>query len=303
MILGPLSYLSYLLVGEIQDLATAGFTVEGMRSAYQNSFIHSLANRVLPIFHLNEQEALAYVAGALSNLSKEVLRRAPAGLGSIAHAFATFLIMAFILFFLFKDGQTYVATILDHLPFSKRNKEHLSQQAKDVVVSTIYGGVAVALAQGIVGTVGYVAVGMSSPVLWGLATAIASFIPLVGSHIVWVPMCLYLLAAGYIAKAAILAAFGVFGIGVVDNVVRPLFLRGRARMSFLLTFLSVLGGIEAFGLIGVIVGPLIMALYISLVAILKESGGEGLYVTGDPSDVDASPPAEGTVGPHESRLP
>lgn len=139
--------------------------------------------------------------------------------------------------------------------------------------------------------------------MWGLATAIASFIPFIGCHIVWVPMCLYLLATGYIVKAVILAAFGIFGIGVVDHAVRPLFLRGRARMSFLLTFLSVLGGIEAFGLIGVIVGPLIMALYISLIAILKESGGEGLYVTGGPSDVGTSPPAEGIVRPHESRLP
>ncbi len=292
VILGPLSYLSYLLVGELQDLATAGLTVKGVRSAYENSFIHGLANRVLPVFRLNEQQALAYVAGALSNLSKEVLRRVPAGLGSVAHAFATFVIMALILFFFFKDGRTYVATILDYLPFSKRNKEHLSQQAKDVVVSTIYGGVAVALAQGMLGAIGYVSVGMPSPVLWGLATAITSFIPFIGCHIVWAPMCLYLLATGYIAKTAILAAFGIFGIGVVDHAVRPLFLRGRARMSFLLTFLSVLGGIEAFGLIGVIVGPLIMALYISLIAILKESGGEGPCVAGAPSDDDASPPAE-----------
>ena len=79
VILGPLSYLSYLLVGELHDLATAGLTVEGVRSAYQNSPIHGLANRVLPVFHLDEQQALAYVAGALSNLSKELLRRAPGG--------------------------------------------------------------------------------------------------------------------------------------------------------------------------------------------------------------------------------
>ena len=79
--------------------------MEGIRSAYQNSPIHGLANRVLPVFHLDEKQALAYVAGALSNLSKRsLLRRVPRGLGSVAHALATFFIMAFILFFLFKDG-------------------------------------------------------------------------------------------------------------------------------------------------------------------------------------------------------
>ena len=116
---------------------------------------------------------------------------------------------------------------------------------------------------------------MSSPALWGLATAITSFIPFIGSHIVWVPMCLYLLVTGHIGKTVILATFGILGIGMVDNVVRPLFITGRARMSFLLTFLAVLGGIEAFGLIGIIVGPLVMALYSSLIAILKDSGEEG----------------------------
>ena len=83
-------------------------------------------------------------------------------------------------------------------------------------------------------------------------------------------MCLYLLVTGQIVKAIILAAFGVFGIGLVDNVVRPLFIRGRASMGFLFTFLAVLGGIQAFGLIGIIVGPLIIALYISLIAIVKD---------------------------------
>ena len=76
-------------------------------------------------------------------------------------------------------------------------------------------------------------------------------------------------------KAIILAAFGIFGIGLVDNVVRPLFIRGRARMGFLFTFLSVLGGIQAFGLIGIIVGPLIMAVYISFIAIVKDVEDEG----------------------------
>ena len=231
--------------------------------------------RLLPIFHLDEQQAMAYLANGLSNLSRQVLHRVPAGLGSVASGFANFLIMAFILFFLFKDGSVYVSKILEYLPFSERHKEHLSGQVRDVIASTIYGGVAVALVQGIVGTIGYVVVGMPSPVLWGLATAITSFLPFIGSHIVWVPMCLYLLVTVHIVKAIILAVFGIFGIGLVDNVVRPLFIRGRSRMGFLLTFLAVLGGIQAFGLIGIIVGPLIMAVYMSFIAMVKDFEDEG----------------------------
>ena len=270
VILGPLSYLSYRLVGELQDLSNTGLTVEGVRSAYQDSFIHDLANRVLSIFHLDEKEAIAHIVNGLSNLSKRLLNLIPGGLGSVASAFTTFFIMTFIIFFLFKDGSAYVTKTLEYLPFSERNKERLAKQTKDVVVSTIYGGVAVALAQGIVATLGFISVGMSSPALWGLTTAITSFIPFIGAHIVWVPICLYLLVTGHILKAAILAAFGILGIGLVDNVIRPLFIKGRARLSFLLTFFAVLGGIQAFGLIGIIVGPLIMALFISLINIIKD---------------------------------
>ncbi len=271
VILGPLSYLSVSLVGELQDIADRGFTKESLKSTYQHSAVHDLSNRVLPYFHVDEQEAMAYVERNVTNLSKELLHRLPAGLGAIFGAVVKFFLMAFVLFFFFKDGSTYVETILEYLPFSERHKQHFSKQTKDVIVSTIYGGVAVAVAQGVIGTIGYVSVGISSPVLWGLATAITSFIPIIGSHIVWMPIGLYLLATGHMLKALVIGLFGVFGIGVVDNVVRPLFIRGRSRMSFLLTFFAVLGGIEAFGLIGIIVGPLIMALYISLMAILKES--------------------------------
>jgi predicted PurR-regulated permease PerM len=293
VLLGPLSYLSYLLAGELQDLTTTTLTAEGVRAAYQNSILHDLANRVLPVLHLDEQRVITYVANSLSNLSQYLLRLAPGSLGSVASALTTFIIMTFVLFFFFKDGSTYVAKILEFLPFSERHKEQLSNQAKDVVVSTIYGGVAVALAQGIVGTVGFISVGVSSPALWGLATAITSFIPFVGSHIVWVPICLYLLFTGHIIKALILAAFGVFGIALVDNVIRPLFIRGRAKLSFLFTFFAVLGGIQAFGLIGIIVGPLIMALYVSLVDIVKDVDDYGQHTTViDQPIVPVTPPDE-----------
>jgi predicted PurR-regulated permease PerM len=276
VLLGPLSYLSYLLVAELQDLSTTGLTVEGLRAAYRGSVIHELASGILPIFRLNEQEAITYVVNGLTSISKRLLSGIPSGLGSVAGAFTTFAFMTFILFFFFKDGSTYVARLQTYLPLSEKNKEHLSKQTKDVVVSTIYGGVAVAIAQGLVGGIGFIVVGVSSPVLWGLTTAITSFIPFVGSHVVWVPISLYLLITGHLIKAIVLAFFGVFGIGLVDNLVRPLFIRGRAGLSFLLTFFAVLGGIQAFGLIGLIVGPLIMALYISLIDIVANFEGNAV---------------------------
>jgi predicted PurR-regulated permease PerM len=128
IILGPLSYLSYFLAGELQNLSNAGLTMEGMRSVYRDSFISGVAKSVLSVFHLNEQQAMAYVANGVSNFSRQLLHWVPAGLGSVASGFLHFLVMAFILFFLFKDGSVYALKILEYLPFSERNKEHLSRQ-------------------------------------------------------------------------------------------------------------------------------------------------------------------------------
>ncbi len=269
-IVGPLSYMLYLLAGELQKISFEQFTPEHVGEAYRGSTFQSLLNRALSLIGMDEQQAFSYIMNAVRSISKQVVQHVSAELANIAGAVVNFFIMAFLLFFFFKDGRAYLAEFIEFLPFSPGTTDHLTRQVKDVVASTIYGGVAVAVAQGIVGALGFVIVGISSPLLWGLVTAITSFIPFVGAHIVWVPIAIYLLVTGHIAKAIILALFGTVGIGTVDNVVRPLFITGRARMSFLLTFLAVFGGIGAFGLLGIVLGPLVLALFLSVMHIAKD---------------------------------
>ncbi len=269
-IVGPLSYMLYLLVGELQKISFEQLSPAHVSEAYRGSTLQSLLTGALSLVGMDEQQAFAYIMNAVRSVSRQAAQHVSAELANIAGAIVNFFIMAFLLFFFFKDGRAYLAEFVGFLPFSQRTTDELSKQVKDVVASTIYGGVAVAVAQGIVGAIGFVVVGMSSPLLWGLATAITSFVPFVGAHIVWVPICIYLLVTGHIAKAIILALFGTVGIGVVDNVVRPLFITGRARMSFLLTFLAVFGGIGAFGLLGIVLGPLVLALFLSVMHIAKD---------------------------------
>jgi predicted PurR-regulated permease PerM len=192
-ILAPLSYLSYLLVLEIENISPRALTIEGLTEMYSHSFLQPFIQKVLSLFDLSEEQALGYVANAAGTVSRQLLSRLSAGLGNVASAVVSFAIMVFVLFFFFRDGRKYVGNIQELLPLSEKNKEYVSGQVKDVVVSTIYGGVAVALAQGIVSSLGYMLVGIHSPLLWGLTTAIASFIPVVVSSLVWGPLCIYLL--------------------------------------------------------------------------------------------------------------
>lgn len=105
--------------------------------------------------------------------------------------------------------------------------------------------------------------------LWGLAMFVASFIPLLGTFIVWGPMAVYLFFKGMILKAIILVIVGIVAISSVDNILRPLIIRGKVQMPTLAIFFSILGGIKLFGFIGFIMGPLVLALFVSAVQMLQ----------------------------------
>ena len=168
-----------------------------------------------------------------------------------------------------KDGAAFLRKSRDYMPFSEQQKERLDSQIRDIVISTIYGGVLVAVLEGIIGGVVYYALGLKSPVLWGAATAISSFIPLVGSFAVWGSIALYLLVQVSVMKGVILVLIGIFGISVIDYLLRPVLIGSRIRMPVIITFFSVLGGIKFFGLLGLVMGPLVVALFVSVMDIFR----------------------------------
>lgn len=135
----------------------------------------------------------------------------------------------------------------------------------------MYGGVTVAAAQGIIGGVLFGVLGIPSPVLWGLAMFIASFVPMVGTFIVWGPAAGYLFFQGLYLKGIILVLLSIFAISSIDNVIRPLIMKGKTKMPVIAIFFSILGGVKVFGFIGLIVGPLVFALFVSVFEILRYS--------------------------------
>jgi predicted PurR-regulated permease PerM len=161
----------------------------------------------------------------------------------------------------------------NYLPFPEPQRDRLEKQVKDMVVSTIFGGVVVALVQGLMGGTAFYYLGVPSPVIWGTAIAILSFVPMLGTFSIWGPIVVYLFLKGAIAKGFILLLIGAFGISLVDNILKPLIIGGRTKMPTLLIFFSVIGGIKLFGLIGLIMGPLSVALFISVLGIFRNIEG------------------------------
>jgi predicted PurR-regulated permease PerM len=142
------------------------------------------------------------------------------------------------------------------------------------VAVSVTASLVIGLLQGLLGGITLAALGVRAPVLWGAVMAAASLIPVVGASLVWLPTGLWLLAAGDTTRGVILLAVGAVVIGNVDNLVRPQLLAGKATMNGLVVFISLLGGVSAFGLIGLVLGPLVVATVSALLEVYTTSAGQ-----------------------------
>ena len=175
--------------------------------------------------------------------------------------------MLFALFFLLRDGSAIGRQVRDLLPLPDRERDRLITDTRDLVIASVGAGLLVAAVQGAIGGLAFWLLGIQAPVIWGVAMAMCALIPVVGTAIVWVPTALWLIFQGDIGRSIILILVGVVGIGMVDNVLRPLLLSGRTSASGLVIFLGLLGGVSAFGFIGLVLGPIVLVTAGSLLAV------------------------------------
>jgi predicted PurR-regulated permease PerM len=150
-------------------------------------------------------------------------------------------------------------------------KQRLSRRLQDVTRAVVFGTVVTALVQGALLGIAFWITGLPSPVVFGVLGTIASFIPLIGTSLIWVPASVYLLAQGVLWKAIFMAAWGGLLVGSADNFLRPMLVSGKAEVGTLTVFFGVLGGLAAFGTIGLFLGPVILALAIALIEFAEEN--------------------------------
>jgi predicted PurR-regulated permease PerM len=192
---------------------------------------------------------------------------AAAGAGGAALSFALIAVGTFLLL---RHGGTLVATIPDLLPFERTRSEALLVRVRDVVHACMHGVVTIATIQGVLCGGMFWLLGIPAAALWGLVTVFASMVPLVGTAAVWVPGTVYLLMIGAWPKAIVLAVWGAAVVSSVDNVLRPRLVAGRVRLSGLAMFVAMLGGLQAFGALGIILGPVLFATAAAILDVLRE---------------------------------
>ena len=213
----------------------------------------------------------ATLVDTLRTVATYVAARAGTILQNVASFVFHLFVMLFGLFYFLRDGDRIVGIIRQLLPFEPARRDRMIAQTHDLVVATVGSTFAVAITQGALTGLTLAFLGFQSPVLWGVMTSFTALLPAVGSGLVWGPAAAYLFATGDVVRGIILVGVGVGVIGMADNVLRPLLLSGRTTMHGLLVFISLLGGMAAFGFIGLVVGPVaIAALGTLLDAVVKE---------------------------------
>ena len=180
-------------------------------------------------------------------------------------------VMILALFYLFRDGPDFLYFLRDISPLGGEHQDRMMQEVNELIAVTISSGLAVAATQGLLGGLLFWALGIHAPVLWGVTMALLAFLPVIGPWLVWGPAGLGLILSGSTGRGITLLVLGFVLVSGVDNVLRPIMIADRAQLHGLLVFISVLGGISAFGLLGVVLGPLIVATTVGLLRGYRES--------------------------------
>ena len=180
-------------------------------------------------------------------------------------------ITLFTLFFLFREGGSMREHAETVLPLNAAQVERLFTGLSNSIVANVYGCLAVGVAQGTLASLAFWVLGLPSPVLWGLVTALFSLIPIIGSAAVWGPAVIILVIGGHWWKAVILLGWGTGVVGQIDTLVRPYVISGRIKLHTLLIFFALLGGVEAFGVMGLFIGPVVLSVTLVVLELLQET--------------------------------
>ena len=216
---------------------------------------------------LSQTDPLPLLLKNLKQISTFIFNQTTTLLKGFSTFIAGFFFTLLSLYYLFKDGSRFFKGLKEIIPLPSQERDLLIQRFKDMIYATLYGGILIAMIQGLLGGLSFWILGLPSPIFWGTAMALLSFIPIGGTALIWAPAALLLLIGGAILKGLILLGVGVFVISMVDNLLKPFFISSRTNIHPLLLFFAVLGGIQAFGLIGLVAGPLVATLFLAMIEI------------------------------------
>lgn len=214
-------------------------------------------------------EFLGDLGNKLSSLAGNIF----GGLSQLVSSTAGFFLSVFLVFFtvyyFLRDGHRIKDFANTILPMSESRENVLVNKLSEAVSAVVKGSFTVALIQGVVATIGFIIFGIPNPLLWGMFTILAALVPNVGTSLSLIPAVIYLFLVDRTGSAIGLAIWGALAVGMIDNIVSPKLVGAQTKLHPLLVLFSVLGGLQFFGFIGFLLGPILMAMFVALLEIYR----------------------------------
>lgn len=244
-----------------------------IKALIENNFLLERANAWLAPYNL--QLTGAEINQLISELGKTVgmflYQQASAVASNLFKFFLNFFLMLIIIFFLLMDGHRFIAFVRDLSPLPEAQNQQLMQKFKDIsMVILVVNGLS-GLVQGTLAGLVFAAAGFKSAILWGVISGLAAFVPIVGIPVIFIPVAIYLMVIGQLGTGLLFVLFCLAVTITIDNIAKPKLVGDRVRIHPLLVFLSILGGISLFGALGIIYGPLIVTVFLTLTDIYHSS--------------------------------
>jgi predicted PurR-regulated permease PerM len=205
-----------------------------------------------------------WLAEGLQRLLQLVMSSGGSVVMSALGTTVSFVMMLFVLFFVLRDGPAMAQQVVSLLPIEGQRRTLLQRHLTDMTRAVFLGLGLTAVAQGVLLGVGFWIAGLPSPLVFGVLGVILALVPMVGPALLWIPGAIWLAARGESGYAIFLTLWGSIVVGLVDNLLRPLLISGRAEVPTLAVFVGVIGGLAAFGFIGLFLGPIVLGLLIAL---------------------------------------
>lgn len=281
LIVIPLTYIAFQVSSQSVDVYK-GISEKLQDSGFVKSNLDKLIiwqKKYLPRFNFETIDIQKNLISLGQNISHILVSNIASLLSNIAATFFKFFLMLFIVFYLLKEGTTFLKWLEHISPLPSSYEKKIFNKFKDVSESAFFGSFLTAFIQGLLGGIGFAIVGLPA-FFWGVAMAFLSLIPLIGTAVIWCPAAIFLLISKSISyhllKGIFLMLWGIGIVGAVDNILRPYFMKDKMSLHPALIFFAILGGIKTFGLLGIVLGPLSLAICLVLLDVYSKEAREEL---------------------------
>ena len=247
--------------------------------------LQGAAKQVGRVARVDPQQVEQYVTDHIQQVGDFLIAQSGGVIRGVGRLIFNVVLVIFTMFFLFRDSRVIVDKLEQLVPLSREDAHEVFTQAQDLIIGTIYGNGVVAIVQGGLAGLAFWIVGIPSPLIWTVVMVFLAFIPMVGATVIWLPAALILLAQGHIGKGLFLLAWGAGVVGTIDNFLRPILIGRRTTLHTVVIFFAVLGGIIVFGPLGVVLGPVAVAVTLALIEVLRREFQETGPAAGAPEVV------------------